>query len=85
MLKVIQPGAGTFNPAAREIEHPIYWKREVLTSQSGLLEDLPGGIVALRWLAIEEWGKELCWLWLEGVQDHTAIWQAGIGLHTLRL
>src|SRR5262245_43445739 len=28
ILKIIRPAAAAWNPAAREIDHPIYWKRE---------------------------------------------------------
>src|SRR5262245_33603384 len=69
ILKVIRPAAAAWNPAAREIDHPIYWKREALAYASGLLADLPGGIAAPRCFAIEERADESCWLWLEDVED----------------
>jgi hypothetical protein len=69
VLKIIRPAAAAWNPAAREIDHPIYWKREALAYQSGMLDDLPGGIAAPRCLAIEERADESCWLWLEQVED----------------
>jgi hypothetical protein len=69
VLKIIRPGAAAWNPAAREIDHPIYWKREALAYASGLLDDLPGDIAAPRCLAIEERADESCWLWLEEVED----------------
>src|SRR5215212_8669275 len=69
MLKILRPAAAAWNPAAREIEHPIYWKREALAYESGLLADLPGGIAAPRCFAIEERADESCWLWLEEVGD----------------
>ncbi len=69
MLKVIRPAAAAWNPAARAIDHPIDWKREALAYESGLLADLPGGIVAPRCFAIEERADESCWLWLEEVGD----------------
>jgi len=75
ILKIIRPAAAAWNPAAREIDHPIYWKREALAYQSGLLDDLPGGIVAPRCLALEERADESCWLWLEEVKDrHGSRW-----------
>src|SRR5690348_4731581 len=52
MLKVMRLGASSDNPAAREIEHPLYWEREALIYQSGLLDDLPGGLAAPRCLAV---------------------------------
>ena len=69
ILKIIRPAAAAWNPAAREIDHPIYWKREALAYQSGLLADLPGGTAAPRCFAIEERAAESCWLWLEEVED----------------
>ena len=69
VLKVIRTAAAAWNPAAREIDHPIYWKREALAYQSGLLAGLPGGIAAPRCFAIEERADESCWLWLEEVED----------------
>jgi hypothetical protein len=69
VLKIIRPAAAAWNPAAREIDHPIYWKREALAYQSGMLDDLPGGIAAPRCLALEERADESCWLWLEQVED----------------
>jgi hypothetical protein len=68
ILKIIRPAA-PWNPAAREIDHPIYWKREALAYQSDLLDDLPGGISVPRCFALEERADESCWLWLEEVQD----------------
>jgi hypothetical protein len=68
ILKVIRPAAA-WNPAAREIDHPIYWKREALAYQSGLLAGQPGGIAAPRCFAIEQRADESCWLWLEEVED----------------
>jgi len=69
ILKIIQPGVPVWNPAAREIGHPIYWKREALAYASGLLNDLPGGIATPRCFALEERADESCWLWLEQDED----------------
>jgi hypothetical protein len=75
MLKVIRPAAAAFNPAVRAMDHPIYWKREVLAYASGLLDDLPGGIAAPRCFAVEERADESCWLWLEEIlDDFSARW-----------
>ena len=65
VLKIIRPAAAAWNPTAREIDHPIYWKREALAYASGLLDDLPGDIAAPRCFALEERADESCWLWLE--------------------
>jgi hypothetical protein len=69
MLKILRPAAAAWNPAAREIDHPIYWKREALAYASGLLADLPGGITAPRCFVVEERADESCWLWLEEISD----------------
>ena len=46
-----------------------YWKREILAYQSGLLDDLPGDLVAPRCFGTVEQADEAHWLWLEEVQD----------------
>src|SRR5262245_41587795 len=33
ILKIIRPAAAAFNPATREMDHAIYWKREALVYQ----------------------------------------------------
>ena len=43
--------------------------REALAYQSGLLADLPGGIVPPRCLAVEEQAGHELWIWLEEVTD----------------
>jgi hypothetical protein len=69
MLKLIRPGAAAWNPAAREMDHPTYWKREVLAYQTGLLESLPGGVTAPRCFAVDQVADECCRLWLMDVRD----------------
>ena len=69
ILKLIRPAANLHNPAARAPDHPIYWKREALAYQSGVLADLAGGIGAPRCFAVEERADETCWLWLAEVRD----------------
>jgi hypothetical protein len=44
------------------------WDREVQVYRSGLLDDLPGGLVAARCYGIEE-RPGAAWLWLEDVAD----------------
>jgi hypothetical protein len=61
MLKILRPAAAAWNPAAREIDHPLYWKRELLAYEFRLLADLPSGISAPRCLAIEEHADESGW------------------------
>jgi hypothetical protein len=46
-----------------------YWKRELLVHQSGLLDDLPGGLAAPRCLGIAERPEGEFWLLLEDVVD----------------
>jgi hypothetical protein len=70
ILKIIRPAAAAFNPASREVDHPIYWKRGALVYGSGLLDQLPGGIAAPRCFVVEERPDESCYLWLEDLQDN---------------
>ena len=51
-----------------------YWKREALAYQSGLLAQLPGGIVAPRCYAVQEQPNGECWLWLEEIQSPPGDW-----------
>lgn len=44
-----------------------YWKREPLAYQSGLLTQLPGGVVAPRCFGVVEQSDGEVWLWLEDV------------------
>ena len=46
-----------------------YWKREVLAYQSGLLDDLPGRLVAPRCFGVSEHPGGQFWLWLEDIRD----------------
>ena len=47
---------------------PTGWDREVRVYRSGLLDDLPAGLVAARCYGIEE-RPGAAWLWLEDVAD----------------
>lgn len=69
ILKLIRPAANAHNPAALDPAHPIYWKREALAYQSGVLVDLPGGVDAPHCFAVEERADETSWVWLEAVRD----------------
>lgn len=64
ILKAIRPTLGSDDPSGW-----AYWKREVLAYQSGLLDNLPGGLVAPRCFGIVEHPDEEHWLWLEEVKD----------------
>jgi hypothetical protein len=65
VLKVVPvPAAGaTFGTLPVE-----GWNREILTYQSGLLDDLPAGLAAPRCYAITE-HADFVWLWLEDIRD----------------
>lgn len=69
VLKVMRLGASSDNPAAREIEHPLYWEREALVYQSDLLDSLPGGLAAPRCLGVMRRPHDTIWLWLEEARD----------------
>jgi len=48
----------------------VYWnyhRREILAYQSGLLDDLPNGLLAPRCLGVTEHLDGVCWLWLEDI------------------
>jgi hypothetical protein len=48
---------------------PFYWKREPLAYDSGMLQDLPGGLCAPRCYRVTETPDEAIWLWLEDIED----------------
>ena len=53
-----------------------YWKREFEAYRSGLLENLPGGVVAARCFHVVEYPDESCWIWQEDIRDDTGdCWQ----------
>lgn len=57
---------------SRGIEYDLsdpFWKREVLVYESGLLDDLPGGLRGPRCLKIVEVSEREVGLWLEDVGD----------------
>jgi hypothetical protein len=51
-----------------------YWKREVLTYQSGLLDALNGGLVAPRCFAVVEYPEEEYWVWMEYIDEVQKRW-----------
>ena len=61
ILKVIRP--------TPEDSDSYDWRREALAYRSGLLADLPGGLVAPRCFGISEQPGGDHWLWLEEVND----------------
>jgi len=69
VLKVIaspEPDSPSFFD---DVSHPLYWKREVLAYQSGLLDDLPAGLRAARCLQATEQEDGSFHLWLEEATD----------------
>lgn len=64
ILKATGPATGSQEPAAWN-----YWKREVLVYQSGLLNDLPGDLVAPCCIGVVEYPGQEFWLWLEDVAE----------------
>ena len=68
VLKVLGRVRGTGSTDLREWN---YWKREILAYQSGLLDELPGGIVAPRCFGVVENDGEEYWIWLEDVAGDT--------------
>ena len=73
ILKALHSPAGAMVPGGfvipKELADDVttfnYWKREALAYQTGLLDDLPGGLAAPRCLGVTEHPGERVWLWLE--------------------
>jgi hypothetical protein len=63
-------GVATADPSDAD-----YWKREILIFQSGLLADLPEGLVAVRCFGVFEYPGQEFWLWLEDVEDTVWSWE----------
>jgi hypothetical protein len=52
-----------------------YWQRERLVAQSDLLEQLPAGLRAPRFLGVTHMSDRECWLWQECLpEDHEWTW-----------
>jgi hypothetical protein len=64
ILKIVR-----FAPDRDDPADCAYWKREVLAYQSGLVDDLPGGLAAPRCFGVVEQPGGQFWLWLEEVRD----------------
>lgn len=53
----------------------VYWQRERLVAQSDLLEQLPAGLYAPRFLGVTHISERECWLWQECLsEDHEWTW-----------
>lgn len=68
ILKVIRL-TPTGRIAGEDMAHALYWKREALAYESGLLADLPEGLRVPRCFGVVERDDETLWLWLEDVRD----------------
>jgi hypothetical protein len=80
VLKAIRPPAPDSPTARMELDegHVLYWRREANAYQSGLLRDLPAGLVAPRCYGIDERPDGSVWLWLEDLHDAIGWpWPAG--------
>jgi hypothetical protein len=49
--------------------HFLYWKREALVFQSGILRDWEGGLVPVQCYGVSEPTPDLAWLWLEDLPE----------------
>lgn len=64
VLKVLYPPTDRGQPPDYD-----YRRREADAYQSGLLDDLPGGLAAPRWCGVVDRPNGECWIWMEDVQD----------------
>jgi len=71
VLKAIRPPAPDSPTARMELDegHVLYWCREANAYQSGLLSDMPAGLVAPRCYGVDERPDGAVWLWLEDLHD----------------
>ncbi len=77
VLKICRSPAGRTWPDGRiappgwgmSPTHSQYWRREALAYRSGLLDALPGGLVAPRCFGVDERGDDTIWLWLEEMHE----------------
>ena len=71
---VVKVGGPAEDSARSDPGHHEYWKREVLVYQSGILEQLPGNLVAPHCYAIQELPDEKHCIWLEAVDESERHW-----------
>lgn len=71
VLKAFAPPSGY--PHSNQSAY-MYWKREVLAYQSGLLAELGEGIAAPRCFAVVEYPGEEYWVWMEYIAEETKQW-----------
>ncbi len=73
--RLVSPESRQADPSARQ-EAPSginYWKREFAAYQSGVLDALPDGFAAPRYLHAEE-TSDACTVWMEEVHDEIPVW-----------
>lgn len=82
VVKVLKSPAGVVMPNGFQITAEMandqrmfgYWKREALAARSGLLDKLPAGLAAPRYVEICDQG-DVVWLWqTEAVDDRVWTW-----------
>jgi len=64
ILKTLSPSGDNTDISAWN-----YYKREAAAYQSGLLDDLPGGLAAPRCFSVVDQPNGTCWIWLENIRD----------------
>ena len=64
IIKAVPPNAQSIDPQGFR-----FWKREMQAYQSGLLQDLPGGVTAPRCYNVSENTDGSLWLWLEDIKS----------------
>lgn len=71
---ILKGSSGAAQSGKNDPTQLMYWKREVLALQSGLLNELPGSLSAPRCYGIVERPNDTFWLWLEDIQESSAPW-----------
>jgi hypothetical protein len=74
VLKAFAPPPGDLKRDQTVFTDWRYWKREVLTYQSGMLAALAGGLAAPRCFAVVEYPGEEYWVWMEYIAEETKQW-----------
>ena len=83
---ILKGSSGAAQSGNNDPTQLMYWKREVLALQSGLLYEPPGSLSAPRCYGIVERPNDTVWLWLEDIQESSAPWTvARYGLAAVHL
>jgi hypothetical protein len=64
VLKVVR-----YTPEARNPQFWRFWKRELLAFESGILADIPDGVVAPQCYGTAEYPGDCGWMWLEDIDE----------------